>query len=75
MLPQGSSFGICKAELFGDKRAIWKIGGGKQQEDSTDLLTQNPRSKPDFPSIPAAWGTPYSQGHHAFLQYPPVRGR
>lgn len=28
MLPQGSSFGICKAELFGDKRAIWKIGGG-----------------------------------------------
>lgn len=54
MLPQGSSFGLCKAELFRDKGAIWKTAEKNQQEDSTDWWTQNPRSKPEFPSIPAA---------------------
>lgn len=64
-LPQGSSFGICKAKLFGDKMVIWKTAGKKkQQEDSRDWRTQKPRNKPGFSSIPAVKGTRYSQGQH-----------
>lgn len=29
-LPQGSSFGVCKAQLSGDKRAIWKTARKKK---------------------------------------------
>lgn len=61
MLPQGSSFGICKAVLFGDKRAIWKtVEKAAGLDRPTDGHT--PRSKPVFPSTPAAWGTPLQPG-------------
>lgn len=44
VLPQGSSFAMCKAELFGDKRAIWKTvvktAGGFDRLVDTKLKEQ-----------------------------------
>ena len=50
MLPQGSSFGICKAELFGDKRAVRKTveKGGLERLMGTHSI-QEQASLPQHP--------------------------
>lgn len=56
MLPQGSSFGICKAELFGDKRAIWKIGGGETAGGFDRLVDTKSKEQARLPQHSSCMG-------------------
>ena len=53
MLPQGSSFGICKAELSGDKRAVWKTveKGGLER-----LMGTHSKEQASLPQHPGCVG-------------------
>lgn len=74
MVPQVSTFGICKAEMFGDKRVIWKTAEKNSRRIRQTGGQKIQGASQTSPSFQLHGGHPDSQGQHTFLQYPPAGG-